>query len=133
MTSIVGLLFVIEFFFWVPDVSNFLRRLEMSSIIPVSLSLSFTQTSAAPKLLSFTSVFEAKALSANIARLSKDVLSGVAARCTRMDAGICQIKAWRKPITALPTTADPRRSISTPFKLIYLWLRKGCNRIGVLG
>ena len=89
--------------FWVPAVSNFLRRLEMSSIILINLSLSFTQTSATPTLLSFTSVSEAKVLSANIARPSKDVLSGVVARCARMDAGICRIKAWR--ITALPTTA----------------------------
>ena len=125
--------------------------------------MSFTRTLATPTLLSFTSVSEARALSDNIARLSKDVLSGVVARCARMDTGICQIKAWR--IAALPTTAvvpkpavfwrrlrnrdgmsdpyfspemflftrsgvvNPRRSITTPFRLIYLWLRKGCNRI----
>ena len=150
-------------FFWVPAVSNFLRHLKMSSMILINLLLSFTRTSATPTLLSFTSVSEAKALSANIARLYKDVLSGVVARCARMDTDICRIKAWL--ITALPTTAvvpkpavfwrrlrkrdgmsdpnfspeislftrsgvvNPRRSISTPLRLIYLCLRKGCNRI----
>ena len=41
-------------FFWVPAVSNFLRRLEMSSMIMINLSLPFTRTSATPTLLSFT-------------------------------------------------------------------------------
>ena len=73
----------------------------------MSLSLSFTPTSATPTLLSLTSVSEARALpantTANTAKLSKDVLSGVVARCARMDAGICRIKACR--ITALATIA----------------------------
>ena len=77
--------------------------MEMSSIIPISFSLSFTLTSATPTLLSFASFSEAIALSAKTARLSNDVLSGVVAQCARIDAGICQIKACR--ITALPTTA----------------------------
>ena len=75
----------------------------MSSIIPISFSLSFTLTSATLTLLSFASFSEAIAQSAKTARLSNDVLSGVAARCARIDAGICRIKACR--ITALPTTA----------------------------
>ena len=95
MSSILDLLFVIELFiFWLPAVSNFLRRLDMSSIIPIILSLSFTRTPATPTLLSLsTSVSEAKALSTNIAILSKDVLLGVVAGCAQMDAGICRIKA----------------------------------------
>ena len=78
----------------------------MSSIIPISFSLSFTLTSATPTLLSFASFSEAIALSAKMAKLSNDVLSGVVAKCARIDAGISQIKACR--ITAspcLPTTA----------------------------
>ena len=82
---------------------NFFRRLEMFSIIPISLSLPFTLTSATPTLLSLTSFSEAIAMSASTAKLSNDVLSGVVAKCARIDAGICRIKACR--ITALPTTA----------------------------
>ena len=70
----------------------------MSSIIPISFSLSFTFTSATPTLLSFASFSETIALSAKTAKLSNDVLSGVVAKCARIDAGICRI-------TALPTTA----------------------------
>ena len=72
----------------------------MSSII---ISLSFTLTSATHTLLSLASFSEAIALSAKTAKLSNDVLSGVVAKCARIDAGICLIKACR--ITALPTTA----------------------------
>ena len=50
-----------------------------------------------------TSFSESIALSASTAKLSNDVLSGVVAKCARIDAGICLIKACR--ITALPTTA----------------------------
>ena len=65
--------------FWVPAVSSFLRRLEISSMILINLSLPFSRILATPTLLSFTSFSEAKALYANIAKISKDVLSGVVA------------------------------------------------------
>ena len=61
-----------------PEVSNFFSVLEMSSIIPISFSLiTFS-------LITFH-------------------FQGVAAKCARIYAGICRIKACR--ITALPTTA----------------------------
>ena len=72
-------------------------------MIPISFSLSFTLTSATPTLLSLTSLSDAIALSASTAKLSNDVLSDVVAKCARIAAGICLIKARR--ITALPTTA----------------------------
>ena len=72
-------------------------------MIPISFSLSFTLTAATPTLFSFTSFSEAIALSASTAKLSNDVVSGVVAKCARIDAGICLIKACH--ITALPTTA----------------------------
>ena len=81
----------------------------MSSIIPISFSLSFTLISATPTLLSFASFSEAIALSAKTAKLSNDVLSGVVVKCARIDAGICLIKACR--ITALPTTAVPNSAV----------------------
>ena len=56
-------------FFWLPEVSNFFRHLEMSSIIPMSLSLSFTLTVATPTLLSLMSVSEARAMSSSTAKL----------------------------------------------------------------
>ena len=137
----------------------------MSYIIPISFSLLFHLTSATPTLLSFASFSEAIALSDKTAKLSNDVLSGVVAKCARIDAGICLIKTCR--ITALPTTAvvpnpavfcrrrrkrkgvsvpsfspdmtlltcsgvvKPRLSINTPLRLMYLWLRNGCNKISL--
>ena len=49
-------------------------------MIPINLSLSFNWISATPTLLSFASFSKAKAVSASIAKLSSDVLSGVVGR-----------------------------------------------------
>ena len=71
---------LIKGFFFAPEASNHRRRLEISSISPISLVHSLPCISATPTCVFFSSFSEAKARSARVAKLSSDVLSGCVAK-----------------------------------------------------